>query len=58
MALSRIDPNLPAKLAMEAGPEVCKWVLEEHHDALELEIEMDAKRRAAIGDDVSLMHDF
>ena len=40
VALSRIDPNLPANLASEAGPEICKWVLEQHNDAMELEIEM------------------
>jgi hypothetical protein len=29
-ALSRIDPDLPAKLAYEAGPEVAGWVLEQY----------------------------
>jgi hypothetical protein len=42
---------------MEAGTKICKWVLEEHHDAMELEIEMDAQRRAATGDG-KLLHDF
>jgi hypothetical protein len=55
VALSRIDPNLPANLASEAGPEICKWVLDQHNDAMELEIEM-AKRRAAIP--AELMDDF
>jgi hypothetical protein len=54
-ALSRIDPNLPANLASEAGPEICKWVLEQHNDAMELEIEM-AKRRADIP--AELLEDF
>lgn len=41
-ALSRIDPNLPANLASGAGPGICKRVLEQHNDAMELEIEMNA----------------
>jgi hypothetical protein len=45
--MTRIDPNLPANLASEAAPEICKWVLEQHNDAMELEIEM-AKRRADV----------
>jgi hypothetical protein len=40
-----------------AGPEICKWVLEQHDDAMELETEMNAKRWAAIGDG-KLLHDF
>jgi hypothetical protein len=25
--------------ASEAGPEICKWVLEQHNDAMDLEID-------------------
>jgi hypothetical protein len=55
-ALSRIDPNLPANLASEAGPEICTWVVDQHNDAMELEIEMNAKRFEAA--DGKLMADF
>jgi hypothetical protein len=51
VALSRIDPNLPANLASEVGPEICKWVLDQHNDAMDLEIEMmNAKREVSAED--------
>jgi hypothetical protein len=50
----------PAKApdANSAATIAAKWVLEQHNEAMELEIEMDAKRRAAIRDGKLLLHDF
>jgi hypothetical protein len=37
-ALSRIDPDLPATLAYEAGPEVAGWVLEQYRQNAAMDI--------------------
>jgi hypothetical protein len=52
-ALSRIDPNLPANLASEAGPEICKWVLDQHNDAMDLEIEMMNTKREVSAEELA-----
>jgi hypothetical protein len=53
-ALSRIDPNLPVNLAREAGPEICKWVLEEQEDAMQLEEDM----RQRVLNNPAALHEF